>query len=147
MATEEEIQLESGLEVSDYVVFDPKNLESFNERISFSDENIDEILNRISSFEDEEVSLTIGGESAPESEERFQLKIAKEIFADRKIFFYSYGGSLPVDLTKKILSPWSVTVVGIQLAIYCKIPKIILLGVNHDWQCIKKYTHFYFLLA
>lgn len=79
LAAEEEIQLESGLEVSDYVVFDPKNLESFNERISFSDENIDEILNRISSFEDEEVSLTIGGESAPESEERFQLKIAKKI--------------------------------------------------------------------
>lgn len=78
-ATEEDIQLESGLEVSEYVVFDPKNLESFNERISFSDENIDEILNRISSFEDEEVSLTIEGESTSESEERFQLKIAKEI--------------------------------------------------------------------
>ncbi|WP_445457187.1 hypothetical protein [Flavobacterium sp. HNIBRBA15423] len=75
--------------------------------------------------------------------EKRDEKIAKEIFTDRKIFFYSYGGSLPVDLTKRILSPWSVTVVGIQLAIYCKIPKIILLGVNHDWQCIQKYTHFY----
>jgi len=69
--------------------------------------------------------------------------IAREVFPNRKIFFYSYGGNLPVDLTKKILSPWSVTIVGLQLAIYCRIPKIMLFGVNHDWQCINKYTHFY----
>ena len=75
--------------------------------------------------------------------EKRDQKIATEIFKDRKLYFYSYGGSLPVDFTKPILSPWSVTIVGLQLAIYCRISKIILLGVNHDWQCIHKYTHFY----
>ncbi len=69
--------------------------------------------------------------------------IAIEVFKGRNVYFYSYGGKLPVDFTKKIFSPWSVTVVGLQLAIYCKIPKIILLGINHDWQCINPYTHFY----
>lgn len=69
--------------------------------------------------------------------------IALDIFKGRKLYTYSYGGTLPVDFTKKILSPWSVTIVGLQLAIYCKIPKIVLLGINHDWQCIQPYTHFY----
>lgn len=69
--------------------------------------------------------------------------IAREVFSNREIYFYSYGGQLPVDFTKKITSPWSVTIVALQLAIYCKIPKIYLLGINHDWQCIQKYTHFY----
>jgi hypothetical protein len=69
--------------------------------------------------------------------------IAIEMFKDRRVYFYSYGGKLPIDFTKKILSPWSATIVGLQLAIYCKIPKIILLGINHDWQCIHPYTHFY----
>ncbi len=68
---------------------------------------------------------------------------ALEVFNGRKIYTYSYGGTLPVDFTKKILSPWSVTIVGLQLAVYCKIPKIVLLGINHDWQCIQPYTHFY----
>lgn len=77
--TEEEMQLESGLETSEYVEFDPKNLENFNERISFSEINIEEILNRISGFEDEEVSLTITGEALEDSQERFQLKITNEI--------------------------------------------------------------------
>lgn len=69
--------------------------------------------------------------------------IAQQVFKGRELFFYSYGGVLPVDFTKKILSPWSVTIVGLQLAVYCKIPKIVLLGINHDWQCIQPYTHFY----
>lgn len=75
--------------------------------------------------------------------ERRDEEIAKQIFIGRKIFVYSYGGSLPVDFTKKIMSPWSVTIVGLQLAIYCKIPKIVLLGINHDWQNLSPYEHFY----
>lgn len=75
--------------------------------------------------------------------EKRDKKIALEIFKERKVYFYSYGGDLPVDFRKEILSPWSVTIVGLQLAIYCKISKIILLGINHDWQCITPYTHFY----
>lgn len=75
--------------------------------------------------------------------EKRDEKIALEVFNDRSVYFYSYGGNLPVDFTKKIMSPWSVTIVGLQLAIYCKIPKITLLGINHDWQCVQKYTHFY----
>lgn len=70
-------------------------------------------------------------------------EIALEVFQGRKVYFYSYGGGLPADFTKRILSPWSVTIIALQLAIYCKIPKIALLGINHDWQCIHKYTHFY----
>ena len=75
--------------------------------------------------------------------EKRDAKIALDVFKSRSVYFYSYGGNLPVDFTKKIFSPWSVTIVGLQLAIYCKIPKIILLGINHDWQCIHPYTHFY----
>lgn len=70
-------------------------------------------------------------------------EIAKEVFNNRKLFFYSYGGSLPVDFTKKILSPWSVTIVALQLTVFCRIKEIKLLGINHDWQCIQPYTHFY----
>jgi hypothetical protein len=75
--------------------------------------------------------------------EKRDKSIAEEVFLNRKIYFYSYGGLLPVNFTKKVMSPWSVTIVALQLAIYCKIPKIYLLGINHDWQCIQKYTHFY----
>lgn len=71
------------------------------------------------------------------------ISIAKEVFVGRKIFEYSYGGALPVDFTKKIISPWSVALIGLQLAIYCKTSEIILLGVNHEWQCIQPYMHFY----
>lgn len=70
-------------------------------------------------------------------------QVAEKVFKDRVIYYYSYGGTLPVDFTKKILSPWSVTIVGLQLAVYCNIKKITLLGINHDWQCLQPYTHFY----
>lgn len=70
-------------------------------------------------------------------------KIAEKVFIDRQIFYYSYGGELPVDFTKNIISPWSVTIVALQLAIYCKIKNISLIGIDHDWQCIKPYLHFY----
>lgn len=75
--------------------------------------------------------------------EKRDKKIAEEIFTHRKVFFYAYGGNLPINFTKRILSPWSVTIVALQLAIFCRIKEIKLLGVNHDWQCIQPYTHFY----
>lgn len=75
--------------------------------------------------------------------ERRDKLAAEKVFKDRVIYYYSYGGTLPVDFTKKILSPWSVTIVGLQLAVYCNIKKITLLGINHDWQCLQPYTHFY----
>ena len=70
-------------------------------------------------------------------------KIAEEVFVGRQMFYYSYGGELPVDFTKSIMSPWSVTIVALQLAIYCKNKNISLMGIDHDWQCIKPYLHFY----
>ncbi|MUU77653.1 hypothetical protein [Winogradskyella endarachnes] len=69
--------------------------------------------------------------------------VAEQVFKNREVYYYSYGGNLPVDFTKPIKSPWSVTIVALQLAIYCKVKTIGLLGINHDWQCIKPYTHFY----
>lgn len=69
--------------------------------------------------------------------------IAEKVFVGRQVFYYSYGGNLPVDFTKKILSPWSVTIAALQVAVYCKIKDIRLLGINHDWQCVKPYLHFY----
>jgi hypothetical protein len=69
--------------------------------------------------------------------------IAQKVFNNREIFYYSYGGNLPIDFTRKIFSPWSVTIVALQLAIYCKIKNCFLFGIDHDWQCIKPYTHFY----
>lgn len=70
-------------------------------------------------------------------------QIAEKVFANREVFYYSYGGNLPIDFTKAIVSPWSVTIVALQVAIYCKIQNISLLGIDHDWQCIKPYLHFY----
>lgn len=75
--------------------------------------------------------------------EKRDKEISEKIFTDRKVYYYSYGGEYPVDFTKKIISPKSVTIIALQLAIYCNICKIILLGINHDWQCIKPYKHFY----
>ena len=75
--------------------------------------------------------------------EKRDKEVAEMVFKNHKVYFYSYGGSLPVDFTKPIMSPWSVTIVALQLAIYCRIETIGILGVNHDWQCIKPYTHFY----
>lgn len=81
--------------------------------------------------------------STPVLVEQKDRDMATKVFKDREVFFYSYGGQQPVDFTKSIVSPWSVTIVSLQLAIYCRIPKITLLGINHDWQCISPYTHFY----
>ncbi len=75
--------------------------------------------------------------------EKRDFEIAKSVFKAHKIYQYAYGGQLPPDFTQPILSPWSVTIVALQLAIYCKTQNIGLLGVNHDWQCLKPYRHFY----
>ncbi|MCA0153718.1 hypothetical protein [Winogradskyella vincentii] len=75
--------------------------------------------------------------------EKRDKDVADEVFKEREVYLYSYGGEIPVDFTKPILSPWSVTIVALQLAIYCRIPVTGIFGVNHDWQCIKPYTHFY----
>ena len=75
--------------------------------------------------------------------EKRDREIAQQVFKDRQLFYYSYGGQVPVDFTKPVMSPWSVTVIALQLAIYCDISKTGIFGVNHDWQCIKPYTHFY----
>lgn len=73
------------------------------------------------------------------------LELAQACFKDRSIYAYKYGygNNLPVDFTKGIMSPWSVSIVALQLAIYIESPEIYLLGINHDWQCIKPYRHFY----
>ena len=75
--------------------------------------------------------------------EKRDREVALNVFKSRELFFYSYTGQLPVDFTKPVMSPWSVTIIALQLAIYCKTPIIGILGVNHDWQCIQEYTHFY----
>lgn len=75
--------------------------------------------------------------------EKRDRDIAEAVFKNRTVYYYSYGGEVPVDFTRPIMSPWSVTIVALQLAIYCEIPKTGILGVNHDWQCIQPYTHFY----
>ncbi|WP_370000552.1 hypothetical protein [Winogradskyella sp.] len=75
--------------------------------------------------------------------EKRDKEVADIVFKNRNVFYYSYNGSLPVDFTRPIMSPWSVTIVALQLAIYCRIKIIGIIGVNHDWQCIKPYTHFY----
>jgi len=75
--------------------------------------------------------------------EKRDKDVAQKTFKNRDVFYYSYNGGLPVDFTRPIMSPWSVTIVAIQLAIYCKIPATGIIGVNHDWQGLTPYTHFY----
>lgn len=75
--------------------------------------------------------------------EKRDRKVAEKVFVDRKVYYYSYGGDFPIDFTKKIISPFSVTQIGLQVAIYAKIKEVLLFGVNHDWQHLKPYTHFY----
>ncbi|MEN8899018.1 MAG: hypothetical protein ABF251_09955 [Nonlabens sp.] len=69
--------------------------------------------------------------------------IAEKAFKERKLHFYSYGGKLPVDFNKPIISPWSVAVVALQLGIFLNIKEIYLLGIDHDWQSLEDYAHFY----
>lgn len=75
--------------------------------------------------------------------EKRDKEIAEKVFKGRRVYFYSYGGALPVDFTRPVMSPWSVTIIALQLAIYCNIKTTGIIGVNHDWQCIRPYRHFY----
>lgn len=75
--------------------------------------------------------------------ERRDREVAEKVFVNRVIFYYAYGGNFPIDFTKKIISPYSVTIVALQLAIYSKVKEINLVGINHDWQCVKPYGHFF----
>lgn len=81
--------------------------------------------------------------STPVLVEKRDKIIAEKVFIDRIVYSYSYGGVFPIDFTKKIISPWSVTIIGLQLALYCKFKNVFLLGVNHDWRFKEKYSHFY----
>lgn len=75
--------------------------------------------------------------------EKRDIEIAKEVFKKRKYCSYSYGGSFPIDFTKKIISCGSVAQIAIQLAIFLKIKEINFAGINHDWQRFTPYKHFY----
>ena len=37
-------------------------------------------------------------------------EVAEACFQGRDVYFYKYGGQLPIDFTKRVLSPWSVSV-------------------------------------
>ncbi len=69
--------------------------------------------------------------------------VAQESFQKRDVYFYSYGGSFPIDFTRMVISPWSVSVLVVQLALYLKTRNTYLLGVDHDWRHIIPYQHFY----
>jgi 6-hydroxymethylpterin diphosphokinase MptE-like len=69
--------------------------------------------------------------------------LAKECFKSREVFQYSYGGKFPIDFTKRIISSGSVAQIALQLAMYYKIREINLVGINHDWQRLTPYSHFY----
>lgn len=71
------------------------------------------------------------------------FKNHSKIFKNRRVFTYQYGGKRPIDFTQAILSPWSVAQIALQLAIYMRIATIEFIGIDHDWQNITEYKHFY----
>jgi hypothetical protein len=75
--------------------------------------------------------------------ENRDVNLAREVFANREVFVYTYGGNFPIDFTKRIISPWSVTQIALQFTLYCKIKNTYLIGIDHDWQSCKPYTHFF----
>lgn len=75
--------------------------------------------------------------------EKRDYNVAKEIFKSRKLLKYSYGGNIPGDFAKKILSPTTVGIVAIQLCHYLDLNEVNLIGIDHDWQTKDGYTHFY----
>lgn len=81
--------------------------------------------------------------NVPVMVEKRDYEMAIKIFINRKVYQYSYGGNLPVDFTKKIVSPSSVPVIAIQLGFYCQVPKIILIGVHYNWKTVDIHSHFY----
>jgi hypothetical protein len=75
--------------------------------------------------------------------EKRNYALAIEVFKNRKIFQYSYGGQFPIDFTRKIKSPDSVSQIAMQLAIYLKISKIYFFGIDLHWQMLEPHRHFY----
>lgn len=71
------------------------------------------------------------------------FELANTIFTSKNIFQYSYGGNLPVNFTKRIVSPTTVAIIALQLCKYLGIQEINLLGIDHDWQSKVGYNHFY----
>jgi hypothetical protein len=69
--------------------------------------------------------------------------VAEKVFKGRKTYYYAYGGDFPIDFTGKIITPWSVSVLAVQLAIYLKVKETYLLGIEHIWRYLTPYAHFY----
>lgn len=75
-------------------------------------------------------------------EER-DFELAKSIYKSRKLYRYAYGGDFPIDFTKRVISPSSVAIIGIQFGNYIGLKELNLLGIDHDWQTTEGYGHFY----
>lgn len=75
--------------------------------------------------------------------ENRDFALAKSIFTSRQVYAYAYGGEFPIDFTKKIKSPLSVSQVAMQLAVYVKSKKVFFLGIDLHWQLLDPYHHFY----
>jgi len=70
-------------------------------------------------------------------------EVALQSFPGRAVYFYKYGGDFPIDFRTKILAPWSVSVLVVQLSLFLRTKQTFLLGVDHDWRHMKPYQHFY----
>lgn len=81
--------------------------------------------------------------STPVMVEKRDQVIAERIFNKREVFTYSYGGSFPIDFTKQIKSPFSVSQIAMQLGVYVKIKKIYFIGIDLHWRLLDPYLHFY----
>lgn len=75
--------------------------------------------------------------------EKKDMQTAKTAFKGRKVYYYSYGGEFPIDFTKRVVSPGSVAQIAMQLCVYLNVNTINFYGINHDWQKLKPYKHFY----
>jgi hypothetical protein len=75
--------------------------------------------------------------------EKRDFNIAKKSFKERKIYTYSYGGNFPIDFTKRIKPPLSVSQIAMQLGIYVNCKKIFFYGIDLHWRLLDSYSHFY----
>ncbi|WP_299130595.1 hypothetical protein [uncultured Winogradskyella sp.] len=71
------------------------------------------------------------------------FELAKQIFKARDVYPYAYGGELPIDFTKRIISPTTIPMIAIQLGYYIGLEELNLLGIDHNWQNTEGYLHFY----
>ena len=69
---------------------------------------------------------------------------AAALFKEHETYYYTYGGSFPVNFSKPLPPMKTVVHLAIYLAIYMGIKEIYLLGVDHDWVLnYGKSRHFY----